>query len=246
MRRKRERERKISISFAFDRTARGSFIAKSRIKTEGKARRKETAAPPARSEGAYPREVEDGKEGRFLLASPARWPRIPVAVVAEGCAGAGERRGRPRGDERVAAAAAGVAGERRRRNVCGADCGNVISRYVAVGRPSSSWHRHLPTCTTSSSPSRPPTCRAKVSSEANRRNFSSPTGLLFSLCAFLSVAVLHALGLSARSRRTEVNPATNEGYRNSRASSRASSIRGPANSPANCREFGGGASRLVS
>lgn len=32
-----------------------------------------------------------------------------------------------------------------RRNVCGADCGNVISRYVAVGRPSSSRHRHLPT-----------------------------------------------------------------------------------------------------
>lgn len=36
-------------------------------------------------------------------------------------------------------------GGRRGRNVCGADCGNVISRYVAVGRPSSSWYRHLPT-----------------------------------------------------------------------------------------------------
>jgi len=40
-------------------------------------------------------------------------------------------------------------GRGRGKNVCGADCGNVISRYVAVGRPSSPWHRHLPTSTTS-------------------------------------------------------------------------------------------------
>jgi hypothetical protein len=82
---------------------------------------------------------------------------------------------------------------RRRRNVCGADCGNVISRYVAVGRPSSSWHRHLPTCDLSfvsrrgepRSTSLSPTRRAKASSEANRRNFPSLTDFSFIFLAFL-------------------------------------------------------------
>lgn len=77
----------------------------------------------------------------------------------------------------------GVRGKRIRRNVCGADCGNVISRYVAVGRPSSLWHRHLPTTYDFSVASRrrresevvvaDTPAAPHESVEANHRNFSS-------------------------------------------------------------------------
>lgn len=86
---------------------------------------------------------------------------------------------------------------RRRRNVCGAGCGNVISRYVAVGRPSSSWHRHLPTYDLSfvsrreepGSSSLSPTRRAKTSGEANRRNFPFLTKFSFVSLTFLSLSL---------------------------------------------------------
>jgi len=113
-------------------------------------------------------------------------------------------------------------GEGGGRNVCGADCGNVISRYVAVGRPSSSWY-HLPTYDLSFVPRRGGVGIVVIVANAPRENvgrgepleFPVPDWVFFRFpCVSILVVILsfHSLALlyvSGRLGRTEVNRGQN-------------------------------------